>query len=255
MLDLLKIVIDGGWMMAPLLALSVVALVIVFERGYAFWRNSTIDARGLRSRVFALIRKQEVDDAALLCASTPHPVSAVLLAGLQAYRRHRAYAASVRDLTEEISEAMQFQSEHAISVAEKRLYLLPTVATAAPLLGMLGTVMGMIMLFDELGVAEGNADPGELAKGISVALITTGAGLFIALCAALPYNWFNSLIDRIDLEIEESSTELLDLVATQLEGSKQRGDFVGHRPPTVGRGGNRRASLRPKTNGRAVARQ
>lgn len=247
--DLLKICIDGGWMMVPLVALSIIGFTVVFERGYAFYRNAQVDVRGLRARVFDLLRGERVEEAATLCDSTPHPVSAVLLAGLQAYQRHKPFATSVQDLTSVMEKAMDDYAEHALSAVEKRLYVLSTIGTAAPLLGMLGTVIGMIMTFEELEQSAGTASTAELAGGIAVALITTGAGLFIALCATIPYNWFTTKADEIDLLIDESSTDLLDLVATQIEGARAR-VVGGGRMVGLGRGGGARPRpMRVKGNG------
>ncbi len=221
--DLLKIVIDGGWMMVPLLACSVVAFSVVFERAWAFYKNSKVDARELRAQVHSLVRENRVRDAALLCSTTPGPISAVLLSGLQAYERHRPLTQDTREITDIMDKAMSDYTEHALAAVEKRLYILQTIGNSAPLLGMLGTVIGMIMSFEELGLSGGvsGENAGKVAVGIAVALITTGVGLFIALCAVIPFNWFTSRADQIELEIEESRAQLIDFIATQMEVTRK----------------------------------
>ena len=109
---------------------------------------------------------------------------------------------------------MEDYSLHSISAVEKRLWVLSTIGNAAPLLGMTGTVMGMIKSFEKLAEA---ADPAIIGIGISEALITTAAGLLIALGAVIPYSIFVSMAEDIELEIDESSSEMLEFLATGAE--------------------------------------
>jgi biopolymer transport protein ExbB/TolQ len=98
--------------------------------------------------------------------------------------------------------------------------MLATIASAAPLLGMTGTVTGMITSFKELAVG---ADAAKVGVGISEALVTTAAGLIIALAAVIPYSYFISISNRIELEIEEAATETLDLLVTEVDSEKVTG--------------------------------
>jgi biopolymer transport protein ExbB/TolQ len=106
-----------------------------------------------------------------------------------------------------------------IGTVEKRLWVLATVGTVAPLLGMTGTVTGMINSFQNLAEAAG-VDAGAVGVGISEALITTAAGLIIALGAVIPYSYFTSIADKTELDIEEAAAEMLDLLATEVDAEK-----------------------------------
>ncbi|MFP4105115.1 MAG: MotA/TolQ/ExbB proton channel family protein [Phycisphaerae bacterium] len=206
----------GGYMMVPLILCSVLAVTVLIDRALAFYKNRQIDNRSLRARVMELLSQGRLNEAIELCDSTPSPVSAVLMVGLQSYRKHRALSKRPEAITSIMEESMDDYSIHAMSNVEKRLGVLSTIGNAAPLLGMTGTVLGMITTFETLSSMKG-MDIQALGVGIAEALITTAAGLLIALLAVIPYRMFTSMADRIDLEIEESRSELLDFVATQME--------------------------------------
>ena len=214
-MDLLQTLVEGGPLMVPLMVCSILTLAVMIDRTLAFHYHRNIDARSLRAKILEFLGRGRLEDAAMLCANTPGPVSAVLLAGLQSYAKHRGIAARPELLTATMEKAMDDYSVHAISAVEQRLEILRTVGNAAPLLGMAGTVTGMIRSFSALQEVAG-MDPGAVAAGISEALITTAAGLLIAIAAVIPWNIFISLSDRIDREIGEASSELLDFVATRL---------------------------------------
>ncbi|MDP6523080.1 MAG: MotA/TolQ/ExbB proton channel family protein [Kiritimatiellia bacterium] len=209
---MLETIVQGKMMMIPLMVCSVLALAVFLDRLWAFYSNSKIDTRALRAQLMKHLRRGNVSDAALLCANTPGPVSAVLLTGLQSYAKLEKRTPENLRLT--VGEAMEDYSLHSISAVEKRLWVLSTIGNAAPLLGMTGTVMGMIKSFEKLAEA---ADPAIIGIGISEALITTAAGLLIALGAVIPYSIFVSMAEDIELEIDESSSEMLEFLATGAE--------------------------------------
>ena len=213
---MLEILVQGKWFMIPLMVCSTLAFAVLFDRAMAFLANRKIDTRALRANVLSLLERDRLPDAAVLCANTPGPVSAVLLTGLQSYAKHRALGATSEAMTNIMEKAMDDYALHAMSAVEKRLAVLSTIGNAAPLLGMAGTVTGMIASF---GALQGG-DQATVANGIAEALITTATGLIIALIAIIPFNIFTSMADRIDLEIEESTSELLDFIATRVEVGK-----------------------------------
>lgn len=205
---------QGGYMMAPLVVCSIIALAVILDRWMAFRRYQAIDNRSLRARVMEYIWEGDVDKAALLCARTPGPVSAVLLAGVQAYdsARERIAAGNTSvPLTVTVKESMDDYAIHAISAVEKRFAVLSTIGNAAPLMGMTGTVTGMIASF--AAMSSGTVDNNAVAAGISEALITTAGGLIVALIAVIPFNYFSSKSDGVDLEIEEVKAQFVDTVA------------------------------------------
>ncbi len=217
-MNLLETLLKGQVMMIPLMACSVIALAVFMDRLMAFYANSKVDARALRSQLMKLLREHKVKDAALLCASTPGPVSAVLLAGLQSYRKLLKRTPENTRIT--VGQAMEDFARQSMGTVEKRLWILATIGAAAPLLGMTGTVTGMIKAFEELAKS---AKPEDIAVGISEALITTAAGLIIALFAVIPYSIFTAKSDQIELDVEEAATEMLDLLATEVDAEKANG--------------------------------
>lgn len=211
---MLEKIVQGSWMMIPLMTCSVLALAAILDRWWAFRANSKVDHRALRSDVLMFLEEGEIEEAADLCASTPGPVSAVILAGLQSYDKLKSIGAKP-EVTRTVAEkAMEDYSRHAMAAVEKRLNILSTVGNAAPLFGMTGTVTGMIRSFDIMAKMAG-LQAGAVAGGIAEALITTAAGLLIALFAVIPYHIFTAMANRIELEVEESSTELLDFITIQ----------------------------------------
>lgn len=205
---MLETIIQGKIMMVPLMICSVLSLAVFIDRLWAFYANSKVDTGALRAQLMKHLRNGEVQKAALLCVNTPGPVSAVLLAGLQSYIKLENKTPENLKLT--VGETMDDYALHSMSAVERRLWILSTIGNAAPLLGMTGTVMGMIKSFEELAKA---ADPAIIGIGISEALITTAAGLIIALGAVIPFSIFTSMAEKIELDIDEASSEMLEFLA------------------------------------------
>ena len=219
-MNLLETILKGQVMMIPLMACSILALAVFMDRLAAFYANSKVDVRALRSQLMKLLRQHELKEAALLCANTPGPISAVLLSGLQSYMKLTKRTPENTRIT--VGQAMEDFSRQSIGTVEKRLWILATIGSAAPLLGMTGTVTGMIKSFQNLAQAAG-VDAGAVGIGISEALITTAAGLIIALGAVIPYSIFASMSDKIDLDIEEAASDMLDLLATEVDATRANG--------------------------------
>lgn len=218
---MLEWMILGGSMMWFLLGCSLAGLAVVLDRFWSFWRYGRIDNRALRANVFKLMRQEKFVEAANLCASTGGPVAAVMLVGLQTYVRHKGAATRSESITAVMKEAMQDYSAAAISAVEKRMVIMSLVANAAPLFGMCGTVTGMITSFAAMSKAKG-MDAGLVAAGISEALITTAAGLLIALFVVFPYWYFVGRSEQITLEIDESIGQLIDFVAIEMETKEKQ---------------------------------
>ncbi|MBN1809512.1 MAG: MotA/TolQ/ExbB proton channel family protein [Planctomycetes bacterium] len=184
----------GGYVMYPLLGTSVVALAITLERA-VFWLLA-----GLRTKHEKI---EEVLDIAtdmpgkaedLARASGKSPAMRVLAAGLE----HR---------TSGYREVLEMAAEEEVATSRRGMMVLDTIITMAPLLGILGTVIGIIQSFELLGDAT-IGDPRGVSSGIAQALITTAAGLTIAIATLLPYNYFNSRIDQLTQYLEKAATRL-----------------------------------------------
>ena len=208
--------ISGGYLMIPLMACSVVMVAVLIERWLAFHRNGKLDTRTLRANIRRLLAQDRVDEAMTMCAGTPGPVSAVLLVGLQTYRATRDIAASAESQRALMQKAMDDYTPQAIHACELRLNWLATISNVAPLFGMTGTVTGMIRSFGALKGA-GSLDAGVVGAGIAEALVATASGLIIALISLIPYNGFMNRVEKINLEIGEASSELVEFVSLKRE--------------------------------------
>ncbi|MFT4548763.1 MAG: biopolymer transport protein ExbB [Verrucomicrobiales bacterium] len=202
-------------MMVPLIACSLISLAVVFDRWRAFRENRKIDTRSLRSKVLANLREDKVAAAISECESARGPIASVLLAGLRSYEHLRGKNESSETMRLVVGQVMEDYSAQALSVVNRRLDVLTTIGTAAPLLGMTGTVTGMIASF--AGMADAGSVGGAggvVANGIAEALVTTAVGLIIALSAVVPQSVFNRWSDEIELEIEESNSEFVEFILT-----------------------------------------
>ncbi|MBM3241309.1 MotA/TolQ/ExbB proton channel family protein [Candidatus Poribacteria bacterium] len=201
-----ELFIKGGIFMWPLLLCSIIGVGIIIERLITFIRSKTnadefmvkiIDT--LESNPDSDDKKARIQKAIGICAANANPVSSVIQAGLEKAGK------SMRS----IERAMEKASVYQISLLERGLAVLATVATISPLLGFLGTVSGMIRSFSVIA-ASATRDPQGVARGISEALITTAAGLVIAIPIFIAYNFFVNWIGRFTLQMEESAGTLLD---------------------------------------------
>lgn len=209
---MLEYILNGGFMMWPLAALSVLSVAVIIER-WSVFRNANVDDRHLRKTLFTLLGENKVDEAIALCSSGSGPVAAVLLSGLRRYRKLLYLGRAGRDLEDAVARTMSEYAPHVINALERRLNMLLMIAGVAPLLGMTGTVTGMIRAFRDMAGAGGIAGD-VVAGGISEALITTATGLIIAMPAVVFYNVYTRRVDEMTLRIEESATELVDYINT-----------------------------------------
>ncbi len=200
--QLLTLFADGGLMMYPLVICSLIGLGVIIAK---FWtlriahRNAASVIEGVEEAAMA----GSLDEAAEIAASTPGPAAAILLAGL---RRIRTRKLNKGELEQVISTTGTIE----LSFLERGLVILATVANVAPLMGFLGTVAGMILAFDSIAAA-GDVDPATVAGGIKVALLTTAAGLTIAIPVNIGYNFFVSRIDKLIVDMEESTQKILNI--------------------------------------------
>jgi biopolymer transport protein ExbB len=206
--------IDGGPLMIPLVICSLVSLAVVYDRWSAFRANRKTDTRALRANVLARLAEDDVDAAIKECETARGPLPSVLLAGLRSYQQLREKGEQAETMRMVVMQVMEDYAAQAMSVVNKRLDVLTTIATAAPLLGMTGTVTGMIVSFSGMEKSGFSDSGGDVARGIAEALTTTAVGLIIALSAVIPQSVFNRWSDEIELEIEESATELIEHILT-----------------------------------------
>lgn len=195
--------VEGGMMMWLLGALSILGLGTILERTAYFLKNERDLKSNFKDEIIRLVRKGEEEDAIKLCERTNNSVSRTVKSILLAYRYEN-------DLYESKEKLMKEKALEQIENLEKRLSILGIVSYISPMAGLLGTVLGMIKSFKAIAL-QGAGDPNVVANGISEALITTAAGLLIAIPAIIAYNLFNRKADKIMLEIEKTSTALINI--------------------------------------------
>jgi biopolymer transport protein ExbB len=200
---LLNLFYDGGGWMYPLLLCSLFAVGVIIAKAYALWAAHRESAKILEE-VETLIHAGKVNEAVVRCEETPGPVSAILLAGLRRVQE-QIYR------TNDVEQAVKTTGTIELGFLERGLPILATISNVAPLLGFLGTVAGMISAFAAIEIA-GQVEATLVAGGIKVALITTAAGLLIAIPVNIAYNFFVTRIDILIVEMEQGAAKILALV-------------------------------------------
>ena len=206
MLDLLK---PGGIIMFPLLLCSVLALAIIIER---FWtlRVSRLAPKSMVQDLWASIRKKELNARKIKELKENAPLGRILAAGL-------VNAKHGRDI---MKESIQEEASHVVHEMERFLTALGTIAVITPLLGLLGTVIGMIKVFAQLQL-EGAGNAAALAGGISEALITTAAGMTVAIPALIFHRYFLRRVDELVVDMEQESLRLVEVLHGDRESQNQ----------------------------------
>ncbi|MGH7198566.1 MAG: MotA/TolQ/ExbB proton channel family protein [Candidatus Omnitrophota bacterium] len=199
----------GGPIMWPILLCSIFAFGIVIERLIQL-RREQIDTKAFMEQISKSLKRNRVMEALEHCERTPGPVANILKAGILKYDRPR----------QDIREAIEDASIHEVPRLEKNLPVLATVAHISPLLGLLGTVTGMVAAFQVIqskASAVNPVNPGDLAGGIWEALLTTVFGLCVAIPTYVAYNYLVSRVDGFVLEMERSATDLLNMLGEKRE--------------------------------------
>jgi biopolymer transport protein ExbB len=202
---------DGGLMMYPLTLCSMVALGVILAKAYTLWAAHKGTDR-LLNEVEEAALAGNVDAAIEICRDTPGPAGAILLAGLRRIQTRRLAAG-------ELEAAVSTTGTIELGFLERGLVILATIANVAPLMGFLGTVAGMILAFAAIEEA-GDVDPTLVAGGIKVALLTTAAGLLIAVPVNIAYNFFVTRIDKLIVDMERGAQKILN-IAWDMERSGQ----------------------------------
>ncbi len=201
-LELMK---AGGWLMWPILACSLVAMTIILERLWSLRRRRVMPAN-LMEQVWQWQRDQALTPERIHSLAQGSPLGRLLSAGL--VNRHHS-----RDV---MKEAINDVGRQVVADLERYLNTLGTIAAVSPLLGLLGTVFGMIDIFTVI-IDAGVGNPGILAGGISEALITTAAGLTVAIPSLMFHRYFDGLVNRYALAMEEQALNLVEVIKGERE--------------------------------------
>lgn len=197
---MLEIVQSGGWLMVPILLCSVVAAAISVERLWSLQR-SRILPKNLLAQTWNGIKQEEYDQQKIRDLRAGSPLGHVLATGISNAKRGR-------EIMKEAMEEATTQVNHDL---ERYLTALGIIASIAPLLGLLGTVVGMIDVFNSL-MLEGAGNANVLAGGISTALITTAAGLSVAIPALMFHRFFLRRVDELVVDVEQESSKLVEMM-------------------------------------------
>ncbi len=195
-----ELVKSGGWLMVPILLCSVIALAIIFERLWTL-RSSRITPKNTLAQVWKWIKNNDLDSKKVELLREGSPLGRILAAGISNARNGR----------EIMKESIEEQAGHVIHDLERYLNTLGTVAAIAPLMGLLGTVIGMIDVFTVI-MLEGTGNAGILAGGISKALITTAAGLTIAIPSLIFHRFFSRRVDDLVITMEQEAIKLVEVL-------------------------------------------
>ncbi|MFA6355811.1 MAG: MotA/TolQ/ExbB proton channel family protein [Candidatus Omnitrophota bacterium] len=201
--------IKGGPMMIPILLCSVAAFAVIAER-IMYLRGIKMNTRKFIGEISFALKRNRADEAIEMCDKSPGPLPRVLKAGILKYDRQKG----------EIKEAIQDAALHEIPRIEKNIGILATLAQICPLLGLLGTVLGMVEIFQkvqERSAALLPSTPSDLAGGIWQALIATAAGLIVAIPSLTAYNYFVNKVNSIIRDMEISATDLVNILSEKKE--------------------------------------
>ena len=187
--------------MGTLGVLSIYAIYILIER-YSTIKKASIEDESFLKSIRNFVEHKDIQAAKTLCKNTDNPVSRMIEKGIDRIDKPMT----------DISAAIENQGKLEVYKMESNLANLATIAGAAPMIGFLGTVIGMIVAFHEMASAGGNIDVEMLSKGIYTAMVTTVGGLIVGIIAYIAYNYLLSKIDKVIFQLEARTTEFLDLL-------------------------------------------
>jgi len=198
-----EIIVAGGWLMGPIILCSIITIAITIERFWAL-NPSKIAPRNQLGQVWNWIQTNQMDSDKLKELRRSSALGRILAAGLSNSRHGR----------EVMKDSIEEAASQVVHEMERFLTILGTVATVSPLLGLLGTVFGMIEVFNNI-VLMGSGNPGAFAGGISVALITTAAGLCVAIPAMISHRFFLRRMDTLVVTMEQEAIKLVDALHSE----------------------------------------
>ena len=212
-MNLLSVLFKGGWLMLPIFISSVIAVAIIIDR-YIVIRKSKLNAPAFLVKIRGLLKRNDINGAVRYCMEEKSPASNIIRKGLKKYNFGH----------DRIAEAIDNAGKQEINKLEKGLSVLATISGVAPLLGFLGTVTGMISAFMNIENLQGAANPSDLAGGIWEALLTTAFGLAVGIIAFTFYNYLVSAINKLVLDMEVISNDVIDILEEVKSGKALKDD-------------------------------
>ena len=200
-ISLLDLAMKGGWILAVLAILSIVAVYIFIERFFAISKGSK-EEKNFMNNIRDFIHDGRIDSAIMLCRNNDTPIARMIEKGLSRIGRP----------LNDVNAAIENVGKLEVSRLEKNIAGLATISGAGPMLGFLGTVMGMIRAFYDMSMAGNNIDIALLSSGIYQAMVTTVAGLIVGIIAYVCYNVLVSRIEKLVFLLEARATEFMDVL-------------------------------------------
>ena len=198
-ITVMELLFKGGFMMIPILVLFVITIYILIEKILIINRESK-SPKGFTDEIISRVKNDDINGAILVCNDTNNPVSRMILKGLNKFNT------SLKNIESSIENVGKIE----IYNLEKNLSLLATISGAAPMIGFLGTVTGMIQAFISIAEEEGAVSPKLLSSGIYEAMLTTAAGLFVGIVAYLSYNYLVSRVEKLIHKMEYTTIEFIE---------------------------------------------
>ena len=203
--------VKGGPIMWPILVVSIVSLAVVLERLIWWLRQKSLRESAKLEKIFAAIETGDIKDASEMARTSQDPRLRTVWHGLN--HHHTT-----------MQSALQVATGLEIQRASRFLVIMDTIITLAPLLGLLGTVTGIMGAFNAVG--QNGLDPSSVSAGIGEALIATACGLTVAMCTLIPYNWFTSKVEQLKFELETAATNLEVMLQNLTRDDKHEADLA-----------------------------
>ncbi len=203
-ITVMELLFKGGFMMIPILFLFVISIYILIEKILVINRESK-SPKGFTDEIISRVKNDDINGAKLICEDTNNPVSRMILKGLNKLNT------SLKNIESSIENVGKIE----IYNLEKNLSLLATISGAAPMMGFLGTVTGMIQAFISIAEEEGAVSPKLLSSGIYEAMLTTAAGLFVGIVAYLAYNYLVSRVEKLIHKMEYTTIEFIETLQSK----------------------------------------
>lgn len=200
-LNFWELAVKGGWIMIPLVLLWFIAVYIFIERFWSIKKASREDINFM-NRIKEYIHEDKIESALALCQAQETPIARMIEKGIQRIGRP----------LNDVNAAIENVGNLEISKLESSLPMLATIAGGAPMIGFLGTVIGMIRAFYDMSMAGNNIDVGLLSNGIYTAMVTTVAGLIVGIAAYFGYNFLVAKIEKVVFTMEANTTGFMDLL-------------------------------------------
>jgi len=205
-LSIIELLGKGGWLMYPIAILSIIAVYIAIER-YLTIKRATKEEENFMAQIRDFVLNDNIDAAKDLCSNTDNPIARMVEKGISRIGK------SIKNIEVSIENVGKLE----IYKLEKGMPTLATISGVAPMIGFLGTVLGMIRAFYNMSMAGNNIEPGLLASGIYEALITTATGLAVGILAYVMYNILVSMIEKVVYKMEATAMEFMDLLHEPVE--------------------------------------